>query len=201
MNYANIKVPYLGEAQIASKAESFLRKFWNNNFPVDIEKIIEQHLNINIVPVPEMKKYCDIDALITSNWTSIYVDNATYMDERYYNRLRFSLAHVLGHLILHQNFYKSLTISNVEDYYSFLKYIPREQYRFLETQANKFARYILVPEKDLLRSKQKELKKIKNTDLAKIINDPIINAYLANPIAKFFGVSEDVIRITLERLK
>ena len=94
-------MPYLDNFSIEKKAEMFRNKFWNNTIPVDIENIIDVKLKIFVVPVPEFLNLVSIDALITSDWKSIYVDRDEYLDERRHNRLRFSLSHEIGHLVLH----------------------------------------------------------------------------------------------------
>lgn len=77
MNYKKINVPFLSNIAIRKKAESFTQKFWDNSIPVDIENIIDLKLKLDIVPRMDLQKHCDADALITSNWRSVYVDCET----------------------------------------------------------------------------------------------------------------------------
>lgn len=195
MNYKNIKVPFLREAYIKQKANLFRRKFWNSTLPVDIEKIIDVRLKMDIIPVPHLVNYCDTDALIASNWRSIYVDYDRFMDDRQQNRLRFSLAHELGHYILHKNIYRSLEIKSFDDFYNTIDQMPGEQYGYLETQANKFASHLLVPRQRLKVEREKLLKKVKNT--VKDIDEKFLNSYIARFLSNVFGVSAEVIEIAL----
>jgi len=142
-----------------------------------------------------LQKSCDSDALITSNWDSIYVDYDKYSDERYSNRLRFSFAHEIGHFILHRDIYKNFGIKNLKDFYRFIEEFPSDQYGYLESQANKFANHLLIPRERLSEEKARELN-IKK-DFLKKIDNKIINTYLAVPIAKIFGVSENAAEIAL----
>lgn len=90
MDYKNIEIPFLGNGEIKIKADLFRKKFWDGFFPVDIEKILDVKLNIDIIPIKKLNSYCDTDALITSDWKSVYVDYDKFLDDRHQNRLRFS---------------------------------------------------------------------------------------------------------------
>ena len=200
MNYRRIIIPFLANAGIKKKAELFRKKFWDNFIPVDIEKILELQLQLDIIPVPNLQKLCDTDALITSNWQAVYIDNDKYLDERYRNRLRFSLAHETGHFILHKDIYASFGIKDFDDFYRLLEEIPQEAYDRLEIQANKFANYLLVPRERLLIEKKEQLQKIdKQLDLTKI-DKATLNAYMAVPISKVFGISDSVVEIALNEI-
>ncbi len=197
MDYAKIKVPYIGNLTIKNKAERFRDRYWNKILPVDIEKIIDVNLAINIIPLPALEKLCNTDALITSDWKSLYIDKDLFEDERRQNRLRFSLAHEIGYYIIHRNFYASLEIHSFENFYGFIDLITAEQYGFLETQANKFAGHLLVP-RDLLNSKfDEELKKINKKINIDELDESLLKSYLANPLAKEFGISQESMEIAL----
>jgi len=196
IDYKKIFVPYLSNYDIEQKVERFRENFGDNKIPVDIEHIIEIKLKISIAPIPNFLKIIGTDALIASNWQTLYIDNDEYMDERRHNRLRFSLAHEIGHFVLHKEIYDSLNIKNLNDYYKLNKDIPREQYGYLETQANKFANYLLIPRKILRVERGKIIERIKE-DL-KGIDIKTLNSYLAIPLSDIFKVSEEVIAIALD---
>lgn len=199
MDYREIKVPYINNAEISRRAEEFRKTYWDDSVPVEIEEIIEFKLKIYITPIHGLVSECDIDALIKSDWKEIYVDNDRFLDERQKNRLRFSLAHEIGHYVLHQPLYASFNINNAEDFENFYDQILKEQYGYIETQANKFANYLLVPRQILTQEKEKTLRKAVrdfNLDI-KTIDQRTLYAYLAVPLSEIFGVSDDVIQIAL----
>ncbi len=198
MDFSTIKVPFLKNIEIESVAENFREKYTNNSIPINVEKIIEFELDIEIIPIPELGNNCDTDALITSNWKFIYVDNSKYLDDKYQNRLRFSLAHEIGHFILHKEIYKSFSIKSLEDFYSFIGDVPGSEYEYLEIQANKFANYLLIPRGVLKKEKDKLLKK--NSELDDIDSETV-NSYIAGPLSSVFGVSAQVAEIALNDLK
>ena len=197
MDYRKVAVPFLNGLTIKKQADLFREKFWNKSIQVEIENIIDLRLKLDVIPVNGLLKLCDTDALITSNWKSIYVDYEKYLDDRYKNRLRFSLAHEIGHFILHKDIYNSFYIKNLEDFYRLIEQIPQEQYGYLESQANKFANHLLVPRNKLIKEENKVIKAIKENNLndLKKIDDKTLKSYLAIPISKIFGVSEEVIEI------
>lgn len=200
MNYSKIKVPFISKTQIKKRALLFRQKFWDDTIPVDIEHIIEADLGVDIIPVPGLVSQCNTDALITSDWSAMYVDNERYMDDRWYNRLRFSLAHEIGHTVLHNKLYGSFGISSVDKMYEFLDKIPGEQYGFIETQANTFAGYVLVPLDKLQVQREKAIRVLQSHGLAEedIQDITMLHEYIADLVASPFDVSGDVAKILLD---
>ena len=197
MNYTNIKAPYISNKEIKKKADLFRRKFWDNSIPVDIETIIDIKLKIDVIPLLNLKQRCDSDALISSDWKSIYVDQNEYLDERYQNRLRFSLAHEIGHFVLHKDTHSSFKITSPEAFYRFIEKIPKEQYGFFETQANKFAGYLLAPRELLEEKLGTEIEKAKKAIDLNSFDKILLKSYIANPLSKKFGISPDSMEIVL----
>ena len=193
-------VPYLSNKDIAKKASLFRLKFWNNILPIDIEAIIEIKLAINIIPIQGFLKNSGTDALITSDWKSIYVDREEYLDEGRHNRLKFSLAHEIGHFILHKKTYTNFKIKTRENYYELNKKMTTEEYGYFETQANKFANCLLVPREILIIEREKELKRKESPAWFKKIDIATLNSYLAIPLSKVFKVSDGVATIALNNL-
>jgi len=198
MNYQGIEIPYLNKDSIKHNADSFRKKYHGLSVPVDIEKIVEIKLKIDIIPLPDFRKNSSLEALITSNWKSIYVDKDTYENQD--NRLRFSLAHEIGHFLLHKEIYEGLNIKEITDFYRAVEEIPRKQYGYLETQANYFANFLLIPKEESILEKEKLLQKIKNEDIIKKADSKMVNSYLAEQLIHVFEVSAEAIEISLNNL-
>jgi hypothetical protein len=194
MDYKEFKVPFISDSLIKEKADLFRKKYWGDIIPVNIEIIIEENLSIKIIPEPGLYRQCSTDAYISSDWLYVFVDNDKYMEDSYYNRLRFSIAHEIGHLILHKKLYQDLKIKNIDDFIKFLTDIPNKQYGFLETQANKFANYFLIPRNILGIERNKILKKYKEIQS---FDTKQINSYIATPLSKMFGVNSEPMEIAL----
>ena len=120
---------------------------------VSIEEIIEIKLKIKVVPVPNLFELCSVDSQISSDFSYVIVDQASYENNEN-NRIYFSLAHELGHYILHKELFSTFKIESVDDIISFINTIPEKQYSFLETQANKFASQFLLPREILLKARK-----------------------------------------------
>jgi len=200
MNYCEIKVKPLSDRQIREMADNIRAKFWGNKIPVDIENILEVGLKMSIIPLPGLKIQISFDSFISSDWKNVYVDNDSYMSDKYYRRIRFSLAHELGHFVLHKDFFESLKIKSIEDYYRFYNEVPNDQYRFLEDQANKFAGYLLIPYEIMKKHRDRLLaeyqKKLIGTDLENIDID--LSDYIVGDMTDIFNVSTQAMEIGLK---
>ena len=197
MNYQNVSVSFIGNKEIKRKVDLFRKKYWGDIIPVNIEIIIEKKLSIEIIPLPGLKSQCNTDAFISSDWKNVFVDNDKYMDDSYYNRLRFSIAHETGHMVLHKSLYQNLKIKSMEDFRNFLIEVPGKQYGYIETQVNKFANYFLIPRDILINERQAILNEHK--DILDI-NAKQLNGYIATPLSKIFGVSAEAMEIALSDL-
>jgi Zn-dependent peptidase ImmA (M78 family) len=144
----SLKVPFLSDADIKDAAAKFAAKYDDDsNFIFPIEEIIELKLRMNIIPVPNLRKNFDIDACTTGDFSEIIIDRE--LADVYENRYRFSLSHEIGHLVLHNNIFKEINFSSIDGWISFYKSVDLYEYDKLETQGNKFANFLLLPEKKL----------------------------------------------------
>lgn len=91
-------------AQVRNAADEFLKKYNRKGLlPVPIEDIAELSLNIFVCAVPGIKNLIGIDGFITSDFTQITIDEHCYT--KFVERTRFTIAHEIGHKILHQEWY------------------------------------------------------------------------------------------------
>ena len=198
MDYSKANIPFFDYDTIDKRADEFRKKYNKNRVPIDIEKLIEIDLEIDIIPTENLKSICGTDALIQSSWKSIYVDKKIYTDERYLGRYRFSVAHEMGHLILHKNIYSKLGIESLKDYYNFLENFPSREYDYLEGQAHKFANCLLIPKEALAKERNKLIEEtphyLDGFDERKLIQ------YIATPLSRKFKVSEQPMEIALSYL-
>ena len=141
-------VKFLSYEQIAEQAKNFIKRLrYEGIIPVPVEKIIDLDLKINIVPIPDLFRTFDINAITSSGLRTIYVDEYLYTNlERAY---RFTLAHELGHIVLHRDFYRSINLRGLRDWKKFIADVEEKEYQYLELQANYFGGLLLVPQKEL----------------------------------------------------
>jgi hypothetical protein len=189
-----MKVPYLSSKDIKLIADKFRLEYWGEEISVDIEMIADQKLNIKIIPIPDLIKLASVDALITSKWDTVFTDRFFYFERE--NRFRFSLAHEIGHFILHKEIYESLRIKNIEDYKAFFDNMSQDDYRFFESQANRFANYLLIPTDRLEREIENIIKNDKKYKIFKEKESKI--NYLSCSLCNKFKVSEKSITIAIK---
>jgi hypothetical protein len=146
MEPESFKAPFIDQQEIWRRADDFRSRFWpSNQIPIQVLEIVEFELDLEVRPISRLKEDNDIDALLLGNWETIVVDQAQYMDDRYANRLRFSLAHELGHYVLHREVFEQFPRDSVEEWIAFMRDIPEKEYSFLEYHAYEFAGRFLVP--------------------------------------------------------
>ena len=157
-----LQAPKLKWEFIRQRAEDFRRKYVHplNLVPVPIIEITELKLGIQPIPIAGLKRRIDIDGFLTKDLKYICIDLEVYMDERQTNRLRFTYAHEIGHLILHENEIKQCDFRTPEDWIHFHQDFLSDDLNWFEQQAYEFAGRLLVPRDELIREIQKYQDKI-----------------------------------------
>ena len=125
---------------------------------VDILDLAEFDLGLDLVPVDGLREQLDIDALLMGDLKSILVDNRAFMNPRLEYRLRFSIAHEIGHLILHRDIFARLKHASAREWFDYISAIPDVEYGWVEWQAYEFAGRLLVPADALRKEFQSAIK-------------------------------------------
>ena len=86
------------------------------SIPVQILDLAEFDLSLELIPVDGLREQLDIDALLVGDLRSILLDKRTFMSPRLEYRLRFSVAHEIGHLILHRDIYAGLQHATAKEW-------------------------------------------------------------------------------------
>ena len=135
--------------QIGNIADQFLTlNYPQLKLPIPIEQIAESKLNLKIYEEFNLKKDFDVESFLTSDLSTIFIDFDIY--NKFENRARCSIAHEIGHLILHGKILSKLQISSTVKLGDFLNNVDEDEYGWLEYQAYSFANQVLVPKKSLL---------------------------------------------------
>lgn len=201
MPHNEFKCKWIHRQELCKHADEMRSKYWQENLlPIDMEKIIELRIGLEIEPRLGLLSMIDMDAWLKIDLSGIVVDYDSYMNEKYANRLRFSLAHELGHYLLHRDIYSTLPFNSVEDWKNFMINVPETEYAGFEWQANQFAGRFLVPY-DILEIKVKEaIEMIKQQNLVEYLRqepDAVLSR-VAPFLGKAFGVSEQAIKIRVQ---
>lgn len=198
-----LQVPWMEYEEIRKKADDFLRAYHaSGELPIPVEEIVELQLNLDIVPIPGLHAFIETDGFLYGNLSAIAVDDFVYNNRP--ARYRFTLAHEVGHFVLHSQVFKSAQTNNSRDWKKFVSSLPERIYSRAEYQAYSFAGLILVPSERLKSELNKELKEVYATikgemgvDSKKISPD-FIQSVVEDRLAKTFDVSADVIHRRIE---
>lgn len=188
----SLQIQRLSYQRIGQIADKFLSKYHPKlSLPIPIEEIAEQKLNLKIVQEMNLKKDYDVDGFLTSDLTIIFIDFDLYLN--FENRTRFTIAHEIGHFILHGELFKKLNINSVDQLNELAVKITDEEYRWLEYQAYSFASHTLVPKQLLLNEIKKRIGKIPR------LESPEILAPIAQDLLNVFQVSGEVMLRRFEK--
>jgi Zn-dependent peptidase ImmA (M78 family) len=181
--------PYLKYEAIGKRADEFLKKYHPGlELPVPIEKIVEFDLKLDIIPMPNLFRDHDIEGFLTSDMTAIYVDNIQY--EMYEQKYRFTLAHEVGHYVLHSKSLRDITWGSVEEYIKMRLSVSPRDIDWFEQQGHWFAEQVLL----------RGVVEDNRTLIKGIPADPkTIFEYLSNAIAPPFNVSPGVVKYRISR--
>jgi Predicted Zn peptidase len=194
--------PHLKWDFIREQAELFRKKYVNppDQLPIPMEKIVEIDLRLQIIPIINLQDKIDIDAFLTNDLKSICLDYELFIDPRRSSRLRFTLAHEVGHLILHKNEIQQCNFRTPEDWIHFREDFLEEDLNWFESQANEFAGRLLVSKEAL--KVQIENQRPKIDEFKKYCSEKIeLSEAVASIICDKFGVSWQVIKNGLKRKK
>jgi hypothetical protein len=187
-----IIAPYLPYEKLREVADTFFREHHPSGvLPIPIERIVEFEFQLDIVPVPGLLDDFDVDAFITADLTEIRVDR--FIHEKRPTRYRFSLAHELAHVLIHQDIFEKLQFTSIKEWKAAMASIPEDQYAWIEWQAYALGGLLLVPAnalKSLFEEKCKEASRA-GADLQEIDIDA--RRIVESHMGKYFEVSADVI--------
>jgi hypothetical protein len=197
------KAPYIDQRQCWQAADEFRQQHWPSGaIPVDVLAIAEFDLDLEIRTISRMREAADIDALLLGDWKTIVVDQQLYMDDRYINRLKFSIAHELGHYVLHREIFQTIPRNTTGEWIEFMLGMPEKEYGLLEFHANEFAGRFLVPVENLRTEFENALLEVERGGMSRHSLTDAFLSFLYNPLSTYFAVSPGVIerRLTREKL-
>lgn len=173
-----------------------------SDLPVDVLTVIEIHLRLDVIPFDNLFRKYSVDAAIVPDFSGIYVDKRSYQGLEgtppwLFNRLRFSLAHELGHIIMHKELAPNGGFKSLEDFWAWMRTYNEQRYG-IEQQANEFAGRLLVPLDRLSSDFDTFSEKIKVPFPNFWTNSSLRNGFIES-LAQTYGLSEGVIAVRLER--
>ena len=192
------KAPLFSYEDLRRKADDFLAQHhFAGTIPVPIEEIVEFNLGLDIVPTPGLHQLLEVDGFLTSDLREIWVDQFVY--ESRPGRYRFTLAHEVGHSILHADIFRRRSFRNIADWQAFVNSIPDKEHSWLEYQAYAFAGLVLVPVAPLESAARACVDKVKSEGIDLQENWDFAWSRIAAFLAKQFEVSSQVIEKRLQK--
>ena len=189
------RAPFIKIGEIRRIADEFRSEHWpQNTIPIDILEILEFELNLEILTKANLREAGDVDALLLGDLKTVIVDQNDFLNDTAQNRLRFSIAHEIGHLVLHADVFSKIGYTSEEEWITFFQAIPDDQYTWIEQHAYEFAGRLLVPRDKLIEKLNTTVKlaeKAGFSDWDKSGESAL--EYIASAISKSFGVSGQVI--------
>ncbi len=195
-----LSIPHLTYSEIGAKANSFLSKYHPSfEIPIPVETIADVDMGIHIFPYPGLYRVHGQNGFLSKDRTTINVDEYQY--ENFYPKCRFTIAHELGHYVLHQSCYNDLLFDSPEEYEKWLLAEQPEVIDWFEKQSDWFAEQLLVPTKPLIEVCTRVVKKHEKA-LSKLTRVPDdFWSYASNEIAAHFDVNPPVVEIRIRREK
>lgn len=191
-NPKRLRIPILRWAEIRQSAQRFRETHPGcQHPPIDILAVAEFDLGLEIETLPLQELGLLPEALLLPDMKTLVLDRDAFMHQSP-NRMRFSVAHEIGHLVLHAGIYKSLTFQSVEEWIKFIEDIPSETYQWIERQADEFAGSLLVDPERLEPAYAEALKLTVEEGYGTFAEDEKIEL-VSRIIAPDFGVSPQVI--------
>lgn len=186
---------FLKDSEIEAKIEEFLDDYeLKDNLPVDVEHILEFYLGVNLNIIPNLEKTHAIECYLSADFSMVTIDESSF--KRNPRRARFSIAHEIAHIILHKQYYESLSFKDPDEYIEKMSAIPDEDHKRIERQAYIFAGYLLLPTKFLKAEIESFTKNFGGTEKMTVTD---LQNFIEGLVEKF-DVSKDVIRIQLETI-
>ena len=193
-----LEIPYFSYADIGNKAQVFLTQYHPSfEIPIPIEEIIDVKLGLDIVPIPNLYKDFGLSGYLTRDHSAIFVDQ--FQADNYEEKYRFTLAHEIGHYILHRSFYEDLPFKSPDEYVAWRLSVPPEDMSWFETHGDWFAGHVLVPTAPLENICSKIVEKYQNrfAQFRTIPDD--IWSYISNEVALYFDVNPPVVEIRIKK--
>ncbi len=142
------KAPHLSYIEVGKIADKVLKTCHpSSTLPIPIENFIEFDFNLHIHPIPDLYKLLFRSGFLSIARKMIYVDKYQY--DNFEDKYRFTLAHELGHYVLHEKVYQELNFESEQDFIIWSSDRPPEEIKWLQHQGDWFAGHILVPVEQL----------------------------------------------------
>jgi hypothetical protein len=139
----SLRIPDRSYDDLRDIADRFLAEHHpDGGLPVSVEEIIEFRLVLNIIPMPGLRRFFDIDGYVSKSLRDISVDQ--YIQESRPGHYRYVLAHELSHVLIHGEIVSQFDFDSIEAWKVAIHGIPKEERSVYDGQAHDLGTLILV---------------------------------------------------------
>lgn len=198
--------PYITREDAARAAEGFLNEYHpSRRVPIPIELLAEKAYGLFIVPETLTDVEPSRHGYISFDQNSIFVDRQVH-DHPSPNRYRSTIAHELGHRVLHAEVFAALRFNSLQEWKAFIlrsqeDEVIREMIEWLQTQAEWFAGYVLVPMSELRDLVERNREKCRQEGLPVAPPSQAVVDAVVGSLAKAFQVSQLLVKTRLNQEK
>jgi len=116
-----LRTPYVTRPEARRRAEAFLAEHHpSGHIPIPIDFLVERAHGIDIVPCHGVDDVVEGHGFLSSDLSTIYIDWDVY-HHRVAHRYRSTVAHELGHLVLHAALYRQQQLLSLDEYLAFVQ--------------------------------------------------------------------------------
>jgi len=195
MNYC---VEFIKNEMIWKAADDFRNSAdlsGHNMPPIDILFVMDVLLKFDVIDRPNLFDDLRMDAAIAPTGRTLFIDRESLerwerQDQWIEKRLRFSVAHELGHFVLHKDCMTDIRFSTMDQFKQWI--IEHRRNKRIDDQADEFAGRFLVPYDILREEYDRFCQKISSVDPAWHEIEGM-RAHVAKTLAPRFGVNPQVI--------
>ena len=192
------KAPVIRYDEVGDYAQKFLRDYHPDlTLPVPIEGIIEFDLDLYIAPFPNLYRVLGQSGWLSANRTTIFIDE--YQQDNFWEKYRFTLAHEVGHYIMHEGVYDGPDFKVIEDQIRYLFSRDKHQVNWYEKQGDWFAGHVLVPTQRLEELCRGLVEPYQSQFGNEQLPSEGFKLFAATELAGVFQVNQPVIEIRIDR--
>ena len=170
--------------------------------PIDVFTFFEIDLGLDAIPFDDLDNKYRAEAAITADFKGLYIDAEQYSllehaPEWRLNRLRFTIAHELGHYFLHQDLPQAEDFQSIANCAKWTANYKGRKYT-VEQEANEFAGRLLVPT-NKLNTMFDDFSAQIITLVPNFEKNMQLRSQFSERVASKFGVNSSVVEIRLDR--
>lgn len=174
---------FISDDDLEGHALAFLKQHHPSlSIPVPIENILGRQLKVKLIPLADLKSDFGIDGCLARDMKQIFVDMDLMMNVEF--RTRFTIAHEVGHLVLHQEYIRNFQPNDASNWKAIV--MGDKAWGRMEYQAHQFAAFCLIP--------TAQLKEFVSTNQHEQGSENLVRA-----VAIKFHVSDEVARRRLTK--